>query len=173
MSEPNSKPDCAHGVPLSERQRLEDRRSFLVRTMVAIHGAIGATLAFILGGSALAPAFTRRSDTWLRATALDNLPEGEPLPVTLRVARQDGFTQVVDRTVVYLMKTGDNQVRAMHSTCTHLGCRTSYDRETKQILCPCHGGVYDLNGAVVAGPPPSPLPQLNARIEDGNVFVQV
>jgi Rieske Fe-S protein len=184
MSKHNSEPraqqatapgDCSRvdGPALSERQRVEGRRSFLVRTMVAIHGAIGATLAFILGGAALAPAFTRRSDAWLRAAALDNLPDGEPLAVTLRVTRQDGFTQVVDRTVVYLLKTGDNQVRAMHSTCTHLGCRTSYDRETRRILCPCHGGVYDLNGQVVAGPPPSPLPQLNARIEDGNVFVQV
>ena len=168
MSEHNPKVDCRHAGP-----PLEGRRSFLVRTMVALHGAIGATLAFILGSAALAPAFSRRADTWLRATALDNLPDGEPLAVTLRVARQDGFTQVVDRTVVYLMKTGDNEVRAMHSTCTHLGCRTSYDRETRQILCPCHGGVYDLNGQVVAGPPPSPLPQLNARIENGNVFVQV
>jgi Rieske Fe-S protein len=144
-----------------------------VRAVVAIHGAIGATLAFILGGAALAPAFARRPDAWLRATAFDSLPDGEPLAVTLRVARQDGFTQVVDRTVVYLVKTGEDQVRAMHSTCTHLGCRTSYDRETKQILCPCHGGVYDVNGHVVAGPPPSPLPELSARIENGNVFVQV
>jgi Rieske Fe-S protein len=150
-----------------------DRRGFLVRVIMAVHGAIGATLAFILGGAALAPAFARRSDAWLRATALANLPDDEPLAVTLRVARQDGFTQVVERTVVYVVKSGDNQVRAMHSTCTHLGCRTSYDAERKQILCPCHGGVYDLNGQVVAGPPPSPLPQLNARIEDGTVFVQV
>ena len=149
------------------------RRSFLVRAIVAVHTAIGATLAFILGSAALAPAFTRRNDAWLRATALDNLPVGEPMAVTLRVTRQDGFTQVVDRTVVYLIKTSDNQVRAMHSTCTHLGCRTSYDPETKKILCPCHGGVYDLNGQVVAGPPPSPLPKLNARIEGGNVFVQI
>lgn len=173
MSEPQTKGDCAQGQRLSEEPRLEGRRSFLVRTMVAIHSAIGATLAFVLGNAVLAPAFTRRNDAWLRATALDNLPDGEPLAVTLRVTRQDGFTQVVDRTVVYLMKTGDNQVRAMHSTCTHLGCRTSYDRETRQILCPCHGGVYDLNGQVVAGPPPSPLPELDARIQDGNVFVQV
>jgi quinol---cytochrome c reductase iron-sulfur subunit, bacillus type len=149
------------------------RRGFLVRAIVAIQGAIGAIVAFILGGAVLAPAFTRREDRWLRAAALNALPDNEPLPVTLRVARQDGFTQVIDRTVVYLVKTGDQQVRAMHSTCTHLGCRTSYDAETQRIICPCHGGVYDVDGQVVAGPPPSPLQRLNARIEGSQVMVQV
>jgi Rieske Fe-S protein len=149
------------------------RRRFLARTIATIHTAIGATLTFILGSAAFAPAFARRSDSWLRASTLDNLREGEPVPITLRVTRQDGFTQVVDRTVVYLVKTGESEVRAMHSTCTHLGCRTSYDAESKQIVCPCHGGVYDVNGQVVAGPPPAPLPQLNARVEDGTVFVQI
>jgi Rieske Fe-S protein len=149
------------------------RRGFLVRWIVGINAAIGATLAFILGGAILAPAFSRRSDSWLRAAAFDALPDDEPLPVTLRVARQDGFTQIVERTVVYLVKTGENQVRAMHSTCTHLGCRTSYDREAKKILCPCHGGIYDIQGNVIAGPPPAPLPPLSTRIDNGNVMVQI
>ena len=61
----------------------------------------------------------------------------------------------------------------MQSTCTHLGCRTSYDREKKLILCPCHGGVYDRQGHVLSGPPPAPLPTLPTRIEGGQVLVQV
>jgi menaquinol-cytochrome c reductase iron-sulfur subunit len=149
------------------------RRSFLARSIIAIHAAIGATLAFVVGGAAFAPAFSRKNDSWLKAASIDAVPDDEPLPVTLRIARQDGFTQVVDRTVVYLVKTGDNQVRAMQSTCTHLGCRTSYDRESKHIVCPCHGGVYDLQGNVIAGPPPAALPALTTKIEDGNVMVQV
>jgi Rieske Fe-S protein len=148
------------------------RRGFLVRLITAVHAAIGATLAFVLGGATLAPAFSRREDAWLRAAPLNSLREGEPVPVTLRVARQDGFTQVVERTVVYLVKSGD-RVRAMHSTCTHLGCRTSYDRENKTIVCPCHGGVYDVGGNVIAGPPPSPLPALATRIDNDHVMVQL
>jgi Rieske Fe-S protein len=148
------------------------RRGFLVRAIAAIHGAIGATLSFILGSAVLAPAFTRLDDTWLRAASVDSLSDREPRPVTLRVTRQDGFTQVIDRTVVYLVKHG-NQVRAMHSTCTHLGCRTSYDPDTRQIVCPCHGGVYNVDGQVIAGPPPSPLPTLPTRVEGGHVLVRV
>jgi len=149
------------------------RRNFLVRAIVAIQATIGAILAFILGSTTLAPSFSGRDETWLRAIDLDALPENQPVPVTLRVSRSDGYSQVVDRTVVYLVRTGDQDVRALQSTCTHLGCRTSYDRKSKLILCPCHGGVFDVEGHVVSGPPPAPLPTLSTRIEDGHVLVQV
>ena len=149
------------------------RRNFLVRAITAIHATMAATVAFILGATTLAPSFTRRDETWLQAAALDALPENQPVPVTLRVTRNDGYSQVVDRTVVYLVRTGDESVRALHSTCTHLGCRTSYDRKAKRIVCPCHGGVFDVNGAVLEGPPPAPLPTLETRVQDGQVMVQV
>jgi Rieske Fe-S protein len=149
------------------------RRSFLVRVIVAIQATIGSTVAFILGATTLAPSFSRRDGTWLQAAELDALPDNQPVPVTLRVTRSDGYSQVVDRTIVYLVRTGDQEVRALQSTCTHLGCRTSYDRKAKRIVCPCHGGVFDIQGNVIGGPPPAPLPSLTTKIADGNVLVQV
>jgi Rieske Fe-S protein len=149
------------------------RRTFVVRVILAIQASIGATLAFILGATALTPSFTRREPTWLRAAALDSLPDDRPLAVTLGVMRQDGYSQVVERTVVYLVRSGEQEVRALQSTCTHLGCRTAYDRKSKRILCPCHGGVFDTQGNVLEGPPPAPLPSLITRVENGHVLVQV
>jgi menaquinol-cytochrome c reductase iron-sulfur subunit len=149
------------------------RRSFVVRTITAIQALMGATLAFIIGGTTLAPSFSRRDSSWLRAAALDALPENQPVAVTLRVMRQDGYSQVVDRTLVYVVRTGEQDVRVLQSRCTHLGCQTSYDRRSKQIVCPCHGGVFDTHGNVVDGPPPTALPRLETRIEDGQVMVQV
>jgi Rieske Fe-S protein len=149
------------------------RRNFLVRAITAIQATMAATVAFVVGATTLAPSFSRREETWLQAAALDALPENQPVPVTLRVTRSDGYSQVVDRTVVYLVRTGNEDVRALQSTCTHLGCRTSYDRKTKRILCPCHGGVFDVHGNVIDGPPPTPLPTLSTRVENGNVLVQV
>jgi Rieske Fe-S protein len=149
------------------------RRNFLVGAITAIHATLGATIAFIVGATTLAPSFSRREETWLRAASLDGLPENQPVPVTLRVTRNDGYSQVVDRTVVYLVRTGEEDVRALQSTCTHLGCRTSYDRKSKRILCPCHGGMFDVNGNVIGGPPPAPLPALLTKVENGHVMVRV
>jgi Rieske Fe-S protein len=149
------------------------RRHFFVRAILALQATIGSTLAFVVGSTTLAPSFTRRDAAWLQAAELETLPENQPVPVTLRITRQDGHSQIVDRTVVYLVRTGETEVRAMQSTCTHLGCRTAYDPQSNRIKCPCHGGVYDAQGNVVDGPPPAPLPRLTTRVIDGHVQVRV
>jgi Rieske Fe-S protein len=148
------------------------RRTVLVRLIQSIQGLMGATLAFVVGGAVVAPSFTRRQSSWLPASALSDLEEGTPRPVSLRVARADGATAVVDRRVVYLVRSGGS-VRALDSTCTHLGCRTRYNAETRRIECPCHGGMYDATGSVIAGPPPSPLQTLPTRIDSDRVFVEL
>jgi Rieske Fe-S protein len=148
------------------------RRTVLVRIIQSIHAVMGATLAFVVGGAVVAPSFTRRQNTWLAAAELSGLAEGIPQPVSLRVSRADGATAVVDRRIVYLVRHGAD-VRALDSTCTHLGCRTRFNPESKRIECPCHGGMYDATGQVIGGPPPSPLQILRTRIEDDRVLVEV
>jgi Rieske Fe-S protein len=148
------------------------RRGFLVRIIQSVHALMGATLAFVVGGAVVAPSFTRRESAWLPAGDLPDLEPGSPRPVTLRVARADGATEVIERRVVYVVRTADEQVHVLDSTCTHLGCRTRFNADSQRIECPCHGGVYDTAGNVVSGPPPSPLRRLPAKIENGKVFVQ-
>jgi menaquinol-cytochrome c reductase iron-sulfur subunit len=148
------------------------RRGFIVRMIQGTYALIGATLAFVVGGAVVAPSFGRRESMWLHAGETASLEDGTPLPITLRVARPDGPSEMVDRKIVYLVKTG-NDVRALDSTCTHLGCRTRFNAESRLIECPCHGGVYDVNGQVVSGPPPEPLRVMTTRIVGGKVMVQV
>ena len=149
------------------------RRRFLGGVVTAIQAAIGGTLAVLAGGAVISPGLARREEHWLPAASLGELPADEPRAVMVRVARQDGYTQVIDRRTVFLVKTGDTQVIALDSTCTHLGCRVSWDPETRELTCPCHGGVFDTTGAVVAGPPPSPLTAVETRIDGDQVLVQL
>jgi Rieske Fe-S protein len=148
------------------------RRGFLKGAIAIVQGAIGATVAFLLGGAVVAPIFGRRRESWLPAGSLDDLVDNEPTPVTIRVTREDGYTQVVDRQVVFLVKSGA-QVTALSSTCTHLGCRVSWDAEAQALKCPCHGGVFDRTGAVKAGPPPAPLASLPTKIDGSQVLVEL
>ena len=149
------------------------RRRFLGGVITAIQTVIGGTLAVILGGAIVSPGLARRQGRWLPAASLDDLPPNEPKPVMLRVARQDGYTQVIDRKTVFLVKTGESEVAALDSTCTHLGCRVSWDPQSKELKCPCHGGIYDVTGAVKAGPPPAPLTSLVTRVDGNQVLVQI
>lgn len=149
------------------------RRRFLARVITTIHAGIAATLGVILGGTVLSPLFGKEEENWLPAATLTNLPESDPLPVTLRVAREDGYNQVVERRSIFLVRQGESGVLALDSTCTHLGCRVSWDPDEELIKCPCHGGVYDRYGAVKSGPPPAPLARLTTKIEGDQILVQV
>lgn len=148
------------------------RRQFFVRCIQLIHGAMAATLAFVAGRAVVAPALARRQTMWLHAGSVASLHDETPTAVTLRIARPDGASEMVDRKVVYLVRSSGT-VHAFDSTCTHLGCRTRYNAETNQIECPCHGGVYDTAGQVIGGPPPKPLARLSARIDGDRVLVEV
>lgn len=150
-----------------------DRRRFLARIVKSIHALITGAVGVIVGGAILSPVFGRRRENWLTAASLTEIPENRPLAVTIRVAHNDGYNQVVERRTVFLVKTGESQVTALDSTCTHLGCRVSWDDATQSLKCPCHGGIYDTTGAVKAGPPPMPLARLVTRVEDGQVQVQL
>jgi Rieske Fe-S protein len=48
-------------------------------------------------------------------------------------------------------------LRAFNAVCTHVDCTVKYRRESGDIYCACHEGIYDLNGRNVSGPPPRPL----------------
>ena len=149
------------------------RRRFLAGAIAVIQGAIGATLTFLLGGAVVSPAFGKKRSTWWPAAAIDDLPDNEPTPIAIRVTREDGYSQVVERQVVFLVKTGATDVTALSSTCTHLGCRVSWNADEQALKCPCHGGVFDRTGAVKAGPPPKPLARLATRVDGEQVLVEL
>ena len=148
------------------------RRRFLSAITNGILTVIGGILAFI-GGGAVLSSTVRRQEDWLPASALLDLPDNEPTPVTLTVARLDGFRQVIDRRTIFLVKTGESEVAAIDSTCTHLGCLVAWDPQAQLFKCPCHGGIYDRTGAVKDGPPPAPLVKIATRVDGERVMVQV
>ena len=60
---------------------------------------------------------------------------------------------------------------AVSASCTHLGCTVQYKGDAKEIWCPCHNGVYNMNGANVSGPPPRPLQKFNVHVRGDQIFV--
>jgi cytochrome b6-f complex iron-sulfur subunit len=58
---------------------------------------------------------------------------------------------------VVVVRTGADSFTVLSATCTHLGCLVSYQDADRELVCPCHGGRYDLGGNVLGGPPPEPL----------------
>jgi cytochrome b6-f complex iron-sulfur subunit len=60
---------------------------------------------------------------------------------------------------------------AFSRVCTHLGCLVDYNEKKQLFLCPCHAGVFDIEGYVVSGPPPKAMNAIPLRIDGGNIVI--
>lgn len=64
---------------------------------------------------------------------------------------------------------------ALDDTCTHRGCSLSEgELEGTSVVCPCHGGTFDLaTGAVLDGPPPAPVGTYPIRVAGDGIMVEI
>jgi Rieske Fe-S protein len=75
---------------------------------------------------------------------------------------------------VLVLEDAEQRLRAMSAKCTHEGCTVQYVPGESVIWCACHNGRFDLDGRVLAGPPPRPLETYACHREaDGAVIVQL
>jgi Rieske Fe-S protein len=64
--------------------------------------------------------------------------------------------------------------RVFSARCPHLGCRIARV-DAGQLVCPCHGSRFRLDGSVVSGPASRPLTPLSHRLDpaSGELIVDV
>lgn len=70
-----------------------------------------------------------------------------------------------------LLRKGPAEVVAFDARCPHLGC--AVQGAQKLLICPCHGSLFDLAGAVKQGPAVSPLAALPVSFDGQTVSVKV
>jgi Rieske Fe-S protein len=156
------------------------RRRFMTGT---VHGA-GAlftmgvalpTLAFAIG-----PIFKNVSLPWQPVGPPDIFPNDNYIPAIINIAPGIGEA---GKSTVYIRarnplvdKTPANQYNrwiAITSRCAHLGCPVRWVPVAERFICPCHGGVYDLQGVRTSGPPPRPLDRFFTRLNTETGLVEV
>lgn len=64
-------------------------------------------------------------------------------------------------------------VIAVSAVCTHAGCTLAWDNAQGVFACPCHGGRFNADGTVNAGPTRQPLGTFEAKIDGDRVLVKV
>ena len=65
----------------------------------------------------------------------------------------------------------EGRLKAFVATCTHFDCTVSYQPDLNRIFCACHEGCFNLDGQVLAGPPPRPLREFYTRQQDGRLIL--
>ncbi|MCO5167575.1 MAG: FAD-dependent oxidoreductase [Planctomycetes bacterium] len=69
----------------------------------------------------------------------------------------DGKLARVKGKKLALYRDPTGKLHAMSPKCTHAGCIVQWNRDDRTWDCPCHGGRFDPQGKVIAGPPMADL----------------
>jgi len=149
---------CNHGSgPFGESQEngragdlpQQTRRGFFHACIAMMAGIAGLIVAF--------PVFS-----FMRLPKRINTAKSIELPLAdLREDQALFFER--DGVQVVLIYT-NRQPKAFDAACTHLGCLVSWDQNEHVFRCPCHGAVFDDQGAVVKGPVNAPLKKVKFEI---------
>ena len=84
-----------------------------------------------------------------------------------RLAEGDAKFFDYDGKAAVLVKLAGGAVVVRSAVCTHLGCIVQWQKEKGQFLCPCHAGLFGVDGRVLSGPPPKPLEAIPFTIANG------
>jgi len=67
---------------------------------------------------------------------------------------------------------GQQEIYALRTVCTHLGCTPNWLEAEQKFKCPCHGSGFYKDGINFEGPAPRPLERYAIRIaEDGQIEI--
>ena len=147
------------------------RRRFM--TVTANGAGIVAAAAFTLPalGFAVGPIFKSTPHRWETVGTVDRFPDNNYVPVVITLTPGIGEAGLA---TVYVRKFNpaidtdpydrDTRFIAITSRCAHVGCPVRWVDAAERFICPCHGGVYDLLGRPVGGPPVRPLDRFYTRV---------
>jgi len=164
-------------IPLKESSL--SRRTFLMRSLALVTGAIAASLAALGLGAITAPALRKNANQWSPIGRPGEPGPGEPDLATLNTPLLTSFTKLShdaymaarpEQIPVFVTNEGNDKFTVFDVRCTHLGCPISWDDKATQFNCPCHGAVFSASGEVLAGPPPRPLNKYETKLEDGVLY---
>jgi Rieske Fe-S protein len=143
----------------------------------AVAGGVAALLGIPAAVFVIGPSQQRASGGWVLLGAVDEFPLEKPRLISATVAKQQGWVVEEQELSVFVSTADGADFVAMSDKCTHLGCRVRYVDEIDGtagpgFFCPCHNGVFDAEGEIVAGPIPAPLSRLETRVDEGQLFVR-
>lgn len=121
---------------------------------------LGGHLSFGQGVGVNQTAFEDGPSEWAPVLAESKLKDGK-----LVGARLDGLGVLLVRV--------DGQVHALADRCSHRGCALHEGTLAgDEIVCPCHGSTFGLDGSLRKGPATSPQPSFEARVREGKVEIR-
>ena len=156
------------------------RRNFMKRASTIIIGGIGGVVPAVAGLLVFLDPLRKRNKSTegaVRVAALSALPkDGKPHKFPVISSRTDAWNKFPETPIgaVYLRRTGDRTVEALHVVCPHAGCFVDFVPSRTCFLCPCHNSTFSIDGKINDPKSPSPrgLDTLPVEIRGEDIFVK-
>jgi menaquinol-cytochrome c reductase iron-sulfur subunit len=152
------------------------RRRFMTVGSQAAGGVAAAAFLLPALGFAIGPIFKSTPHRWETVGTVDEFTDFNYVPVVITLTPSIGEA---GKSTAYIRKFNpaidtdpydrDTPFIAISSRCAHLGCPVRWVDAAERFICPCHGGVYDLLGRRVGGPPVRPLDRFYTRVVGNEV----
>jgi menaquinol-cytochrome c reductase iron-sulfur subunit len=160
-------------VPIAAPQEPQSpsRRRFFVGAIYALWTAIGAALGLPALIYLFLPPKARPKEEWIDIGDVSELAPGAPVELAFRRNRVDGWKVISEKSTAWVVRQPDNSVVAYGPQCTHLGCAYHWEDKQNQFLCPCHTSLFNVDGAVTAGPAPRPLDRYDVKLQGSRLLI--
>jgi menaquinol-cytochrome c reductase iron-sulfur subunit len=160
-------------VPIMEQLEAGEttRRRFFTGAIYALWGAIATALALPAASYLLLPPKVRKADEWIEIGDIAKLTPNDPVEMTYRRNRTDGWKIISEKSTAWVVKGADNKVVAFGPQCTHLGCAYHWEDGKNEFLCPCHNSLFSVDGKVVSGPAPRPLDRYRTKVQGNKLLL--
>ena len=150
------------------------RRTFLGRSIAVMGAAMAATLGGLGFGYFISPALRGEGDdNWEDIGAAAGFPVGVPTQVEFTHRRREAWVTTEQKNSAWILTLDGKSFTAYDPHCTHLGCPYRWSETAHEFKCPCHGGVFSIDGRVLGGPPPRSLDRYPVRVANGRVMIQI
>jgi arsenite oxidase small subunit len=160
VTKPFNDDNYTHNIDRNNERKL-DRRGFM-KTLVGAAGLFavsslpwGAVAAKELAG------LGKKEYPRQKVGTLSSLAVGDSID----------FSFPAEHDSAILIRLNEKKLVAYQNACTHLRCPVFWEKDSENMICPCHNGVFDpYNGAPTAGPPRRPLPEIELQVEDDIIY---
>jgi cytochrome b6-f complex iron-sulfur subunit len=161
-----AKPPAARAVAKPSAAKAgEDRRDFFSTAMAVGFWSLGAVSALwtLLTVKFMFPNVLREPPSKFKVGFPDAFPAGQV---------ETKFKAQFAVWIVNAEFNGQQQIFALKSVCTHLGCTPNWLEAEQKYKCPCHGSGFYKDGINFEGPAPRPLERYAIQLAgDGQIEV--
>lgn len=153
------------------------RRNFLKYGIYGIGGIIFAAVAGPLVRYFFSPAFgSAGAGDWIVIASKSDIPISRPTLIQYEDRKNDSWVVTTESKSAWIVTLDGQNFTVYDPHCTHLGCPYNWvdtgGSNEGHFDCPCHGGVFSIDGAVIAGPPGRPLDRILSQVDGDSIMVK-